>query len=308
MTLKNQLVTIVIPTYKRASTVTRAVESAIAQKGNVEVMVVDDNGLNTDAQQQTYYQLKNYIDSKQIHYYVNENNSGGSYSRNVGLQHANGAFITFLDDDDEIDTFKCLKQMQFLMQCGESYSCCYCGYRKIMSDGTIYYNDETVHGNCLRYALSKSIYVGSGSNLLVRTEAARSIGGYDVSFKRNQDLEFLVRMLTQGKLAYLNEPLLTIHYEVRENKFTYDKIREINNHFVERFKTLIEDLPYKQAKHVYQIIGCEQMRMGITRHAIWSALNDAICLYHVTPLTMVRYFIYLLDRVMNKKSMGFKLD
>ena len=308
MSLIEQRVTIVIPTYHRADIVTRAVESALVQKGDIEVIVVDDNGQGTIEQQHTHSALKPFIDRKKIIYYANEINQGGSYARNVGLKYASGAFITFLDDDDEIDDQKCVKQMKNLMQCGESYSCCYCGYRKIMPDGTVYYNDETVQGDCLRYALSKSIYVGSGSNLLVRTKVAREIGGYDVSFKRNQDLEFLVRMLTQGKLAFLNEPLFTIHYEVRENHYSYGQIKTINSYFVDTFRPLINDLPSKQSKHIYQIIGCEQLRMGLTRHRLFNALKDAFSTYHVTPWVLIRYFFYLLDRVVHKKSKGFKLD
>ena len=77
-------------------------------------------------------------------------------------------------------------------------------------------NAETIEGYVYPWALARSIYVGSGSNLLVRTAAARAIGGYDESFRFNQDLEFLTRLTKEGKLAYLDEDLLTIHYEIRE--------------------------------------------------------------------------------------------
>jgi hypothetical protein len=47
--------------------------------------------------------------------------------------------------------------------------------------------------------------------LLVRKETVTDLGGFDTSFDRHQDLEFTIRLLKQGKLAHVNQPLVTIH-------------------------------------------------------------------------------------------------
>lgn len=305
--VKNRI-TIVIPTYHRFTTVKRAVDSALHQKGDVEVIVVDDNGKGSEDQKHTQTVLQDYIDHNQILYLINPVNRGGAYSRNQGLSKASGEFVTFLDDDDEIDSEKCIRQAQLLESKGHEYSCCYCAYRKVMSDGTTYISDEHVEGDCFRYALSKSIYVGSGSNILVRTSIAKAVGGYDVSFKRNQDLEFLAKILDGYRLAYLDQPLFTVHYEIRETKYSYDQIKAINDHFVDVFKPRIDALSASYSKHIYQIIGVEQFRMALTRHCIVQGLKDAVGRYHVRPWVFIRYFGYLLRRVIQKKSYGFKLD
>ena len=207
-------VTVVIPTYKRPDRVTRAVESALNQSvEDIEVIVVDDNGKDSDYASDTKKFLQEYIDAGKIIYLQNEFNSGGSCSRNNGLKIATGEYITFLDDDDEIDFNKLEKQVNKLEELGKEYSCVYTGYHKLGLD-KVFASDERISGEVYKYALARAIYVGSGSNLLVRTEVAREIGGYDESFKRNQDLEFMARLLKNYKLAYVDEDLFTIHYEI----------------------------------------------------------------------------------------------
>ena len=90
-------VTIVIPTYKRADRIVRAVNSALEQTvKDKEVIVVDDNGKNSKAQLETEQALKDFIANKKITYLVNEVNRGGSFSRNRGLEVAISKYITFL--------------------------------------------------------------------------------------------------------------------------------------------------------------------------------------------------------------------
>ena len=94
-----KLATVVIPTYKRPQAVHRAILSVLAQTcTSLEIIVVDDNGINTPTQIQTAEILKPFIDNGTIQYLVNEINSGGSFSRNQGLSIATGKYITFLDD------------------------------------------------------------------------------------------------------------------------------------------------------------------------------------------------------------------
>ena len=46
--MKKKLVSIIIPTYSRAEYITRAIDSILAQKYlNIEIIVVDDNGIGT---------------------------------------------------------------------------------------------------------------------------------------------------------------------------------------------------------------------------------------------------------------------
>ena len=300
-------VTIVIPTYKRPDRIVRAVKSALNQTiASKEIIVVDDNGKGSKEAKETEKALESFIRDHTIIYLQNEENSGGSFSRNQGLNIAQGKYITFLDDDDEIDPTKLEKQVSKLEELGEEYSACYVGYHKLLEDGSSYKSNETVNGYVYPYALSRSIYNGSGSNLLVRTSIAKEIGGYDISFKRNQDLEFMARLLKNYKLAYVDEDLMTIHYEIREVKRSYAELVMIDKHFIDTFNDEIDSLPENQRKAVYQIIALERWRYSLSRNA----QKDAIKYMKENGVTLnifIKYIGYLMDRVIGKKSYGFKL-
>lgn len=302
----DELVTIVIPTYHRADRIIRSVHSALAQTCSVEVIVVDDNGKGTKEQKDTEAALQVCIDEKKIIYLVNEVNSKASYSRNQGLKEAHGKYITFLDDDDEMDPQKLEKQAALLEKLGEEYSCCYTDYKKILAGGKTYHGNENVSGYVYPYALARVIYNGSGSNLLARTDVAREIGGYDISFTKRQDMEFMARLLKNYKLAYLDEELFTVHYEIRENKLTYEGLRDADEHWLDVFHDEIEGLPVNQKSAVYQSLALERWRYSIPRHQQKDAIAN-MKKYHVTFPIFMKYIGYLIDRVIGKKSYGFKL-
>ena len=300
------LVSIVIPTYQRPDRILRAVESCRRQTCPCEIIIVDDNGAGTDAQKQTEAVLQPFVEQGIVTYLVNPENRRASYSRNRGLEIAKGRYITFLDDDDEIHPDKLRKQAELLETLGEDYSCCYCAYHKLLKDGSSYGSQETISGFVYPYALARVIYNGSGSNLLVRTEDARAIGGYDITFRMRQDMEFMARLLKNKKLACLDEDLLTIHYEIRERPLTYEGLKEADEYWIEVFRPEIDALPSVQRQAVYESLALERLRYSLPRHAVKDAW-DNVRKYHVSASSLIRYVFYLMDRVIGKKSYGIKL-
>ena len=305
--MDQKTVLIVIPTYRREDRVERAVLSALNQTyPYVKVVVVDDNGKGNDHQLNTEQILGKYIRNNKITYLVNEVNSGGSFSRNQGLFSCESDFVTFLDDDDEIYPNKTEEQVNCLEKLGTEYSCCYSAYDKLLADGIKYLSSESVAGDCYAYALSRSIYVGSGSNLLVRTIVAKQVGGYDISFKKNQDLEFLAHVLKGYLLAYVDKPLFLVHYEIRENNFSNEVLVTAESKFIETFKKEIDSLGKYKAKRIYRIIAIERFRICLGKGKSWQ--NFVNCLKNdVGVITFTKYFIYLIKRVVTKKSYGFRL-
>ena len=67
--ISTPLVSVIIPTYARSQYICRAIDSVLNQTyKNIEVIVVDDNGENTENQLATFQTLKSYIDKEQITY------------------------------------------------------------------------------------------------------------------------------------------------------------------------------------------------------------------------------------------------
>ncbi|MFI3283609.1 MAG: glycosyltransferase family 2 protein [Erysipelotrichaceae bacterium] len=301
-----KLATIVIPTYRRPDRITRAVNSALLQSyPDIEVIVVDDNGKDSEYASQTKKALQDFLDKDLIIYIQNDQNRGGSFSRNQGLNIAQGKYITFLDDDDEIASTKIAKQIQRLESLDDSYSCVYTSYHKVMTDEKIYYSNEIIEGDVYKYALSRSIYVGSGSNLLVKTSIAKSIGGYDIRFKRNQDLEFMTRLLKGYKLAYVDQDLMTIHYEIRETQRSYQELVDIDNFYYTMFKDEIENLTMDEQRKICSVFALERFRYSINKNIVDGTKN--LLKNRVSLIMIIRYFFYIMDRLIHKKSYGFKM-
>ncbi|MBQ5825440.1 MAG: glycosyltransferase family 2 protein, partial [Clostridia bacterium] len=116
MSRDNVLVSVVIPTYRRTvEYVSKAVESVINQTyQNVEIIVIDDSTSAYEKQNET----ENYFTSlnkSNVIYLQNEENLGGSLTRNRGIEAASGDYITFLDDDDEYQPEKIERQLNFML-------------------------------------------------------------------------------------------------------------------------------------------------------------------------------------------------
>ena len=109
------LVSVVIPTYGRATALRAAIESVLLQNyPEIEIVVVDDNGINTAFQQETEKAVSDLIDQHAIKYVVREANGGGSAARNLGIERAAGDLIGFLDDDDLFYRTKISHQVKHL--------------------------------------------------------------------------------------------------------------------------------------------------------------------------------------------------
>lgn len=108
-------VSVVIPTYKRCEYLKRAVDSVLAQTyPNMEILVVDDNGVDTAYGNQVAELMRQYADEPRVVYIQNARNVGCATATNIGIQAASGAFISFLDDDDEYMPIKTEAQVSFM--------------------------------------------------------------------------------------------------------------------------------------------------------------------------------------------------
>ena len=90
------LVSIVIPTYNRRRFVADAIDSGLRQTyAHCEVIVVDDGSADGTAE----YLRERYGDQIVL---ITQVNQGPGIARNSGIAAAKGAFIQFLDADDQL--------------------------------------------------------------------------------------------------------------------------------------------------------------------------------------------------------------
>lgn len=101
------MVSVIIPAYNAEKTLTQTLDSVFSQTyQEIEVILINDG--STDATNSIAF---NYPNKVKV---INILNNGVSYARNLGLKHANGKYIQFLDADDLLLPQKLALQVQLL--------------------------------------------------------------------------------------------------------------------------------------------------------------------------------------------------
>lgn len=236
-------VSVVIPTYNRSDVISRAIESVLRQTfTDFEILIVDD--CSTDNTKQIVKRL----DDPRICYYRHDTNQGGSAARNTGIEHAEGKYIAFLDSDDEWFPRKLERQVNYLESLPEEWVAVYCkwegkrnGYfgrvRGLMSR---FFSDNVgAEGGqeLIPYILTMTFPIGGASTLLVKHETVETMSGFDESFQRHQDWEFLIRLLQHGKLGCVSEVLFRKYSTGAPNPTS---LEETKQQFFEKFADLIQ--------------------------------------------------------------------
>lgn len=297
-------VTVIIPTYKRSAVIQRAVDSVLRQTlDSYEVIVVDDNGIDTIEGRLTAKKMEKYNDDSKVIYIQHENNKNGAAARNSGIRLARGRYITFLDDDDVYIPERLQMMCDKMDALDSSWGACYTGYVKHNANGD-QYSAETAEGDVYIQALMRSLYIGTGSNLFFRKEVIANIGFFDETFKRNQDLEYLVRVLKKYKMAYVDKVLMEAFYDIRTVILTYSQSLERENNFRKKFNNYLDVLSPNDKKRVEIMYDIDWIRGLISnRHFLW-ALKKIIN-SHIPIIVWRDYIKYIFDRSRNNTCYGF---
>ncbi|NEU06791.1 glycosyltransferase family 2 protein, partial [Flavihumibacter sp. R14] len=119
------LVSIIIPVYNSEKLLTQAIQSAKDQTWvHTEIIIIDDGSEDSSLAIARSFETENIRVLKQ-------KNQGASAARNMGLHHAKGDYIQFLDADDIISPNKISDQLLLLENDPMYLGLC----------GTVYFND-----------------------------------------------------------------------------------------------------------------------------------------------------------------------
>lgn len=246
MSTEQPLVSVVIPTYNRADVLGRALDSALSQTVEaVEVVVVDDG--STD---RTRTVVESSEDSR-VRYVAHEQNCGVSAARNTGIDAACGEYVAFLDSDDEWLPRKLERQLSAIDDRGDDWIGAYCetvtadasAFDRIvssLSDRLFRRRGSREGGTELAYSLlSMQVFMGPGSTLVVERSVLQRIGGFDEGLSIYEDWDLVLRVLAEGKLAYVDEPLAVVHRSGDAPGYAY---AANDRRYLDRNEELVEQL------------------------------------------------------------------
>lgn len=132
---KKPLVSVVIPVHNAAALVPGAVESALAQDVDCQVLVIDDC-----SEDDLDGAMAPYRDDPRVLYLKNRERSGAAGSRNRGVAAAEGTYIAFLDADDRWRPGKLSLQLEAMARTGAVL--CATARQMTRPDGTL--TDHTI--------------------------------------------------------------------------------------------------------------------------------------------------------------------
>ena len=208
------LVSVVIPTYSRNVTLSRAIDSVLQQTyQNLDIIVVDDNSEDSEWRKSTEDLMEKYAEEPRIRYIKNKQNLGGSGARNEGIKAARGEYIAFLDDDDEFFPLKVEKQLERAISSSMTrLALVFCDVQMLYGDGNFMCNVESHYKGCCLYEAIKDNCLASTSQWLAVKSALVDVGMFtDVPCK--QDSTLILKLLEAGyEVDYVPEILLKYYF------------------------------------------------------------------------------------------------
>jgi glycosyltransferase involved in cell wall biosynthesis len=201
-------VSVIIPAFKAAHTIARAVDSVLTQTSpTAEVIVVDDGSPDDIASA-----LVPYGDRVTL---IRKPNGGAASARNLGIERATGEFIAFLDADDYWEPWKLERQLAVFQRhpevglvAGNFYSQDMTGARVIvMASNQRKVPFETVLELDEDAAFRAAISIWTGV-LMVRRRVLgneRFVPGLEPA----EDRDLWIRLVTKAPIYFVSEPLVT---------------------------------------------------------------------------------------------------
>lgn len=238
-----ELVSVIVPTYRRPEAVLRAVESVSRQTyGQLEIVVVDDNGADTAGQFATYAALAPAIGAGRVRYVVHDANTGANAARNTGIRHANGNLLALLDDDDEWVAEKIAKQVPVMLaddRIGVVYGRTLIRYDDL---GIQYSTRPSLSGYIHPQQLIEN-YVGAMSTVLIR-RAALIDQPFDETLPARHDYDLWIRLSAAWHFQFVDDILAIMHASHSRSRISGD---------LRRYVIAIEMLDHKYASEIARL-------------------------------------------------------
>jgi glycosyltransferase involved in cell wall biosynthesis len=203
MNSASPLVSVIIPAYNREKFIGRAIKSVLTQTfSDLEVIVVDDCSTDGTAGLASEF---SHTDNR-VHLIRQQSNAGAQAARYRGIQVARGAYIGFLDSDDEWLPQKLEKQMVLFERGSGDLGVVYGGFTQVYSDGRSSVNViPFARGEIYMNALSG--WIADMNTLLVRREEFEKLGRLNETVRAFQEWAFCIQLAKHCNFDFVPEPL-----------------------------------------------------------------------------------------------------
>lgn len=306
-----KLVTVIIPTYKGSCELSRAIDSVLNQSyKNMEIIVVDDNAPKSVDRKKTELVMKKYVCDTRVIYKKHDKNKNGAVARNTGIAVARGDYIAFLDDDDYYLPKRIEYSVRYLEKNVNAVGV-YVGVDVLDNESNICLQVRPQKNLTISDLLTDEMVIGTGSNIFIRSDIAKQINGFDGTFVRRQDIEFMIRVCHKGIIGFIPELMIIKSVNGTINYPKYNKMKETIQLFTDKFAVDIDRLENKkntyyttQYRSLLEIAYYERNKNEIREARALVQRYDKLSLYDNLRLFM--YMTGIRDCFLGKFLVSFK--
>ncbi|AGE23692.1 glycosyl transferase group 2 [Geobacillus sp. GHH01] len=204
----------VVPSFNSELHIEQTVASLLNQTKPLHKIVIVDDGSQDGTLEVINRMMR---ENKNIELIQLKQNSGPSYARNIGVEHADSDWILFMDSDDIAHPLlieELQAHLERLNRTGDQpeYFLAHPNYRHIDEHGKVI--DELNYGRpyrkeeALGFLLLRNTIATSG--ILVNRELFRKVGGFNTEYRYAEDWDLWLRMSEHSGIAHINKHLVDI--------------------------------------------------------------------------------------------------
>ncbi len=291
-------VSVIIITYNRAQMLKTAMQTVLDQTfEDFELLIIDDGSPDD-----TENAVKSFHDPR-VRYIKHAQNQGEGGARNTGVQHAEGEYIAFLDDDDEWFPNKLQLQVELLAsqpQVGFVHSALINFYAETGEEVEIKAPVQAVSGNVFDDLLQENFVILS--TVIARKACFDAVGPFDLSIPAGLDYDMWVRISQHYEFAYIDVPLIKYRKHLNKLGRNYDLQIRGNEAFINKYNAY------------YNVMGklnnTRYFRLGLLYCFVNNFKNarrnyfKAIQLYPINPKPYVAIVMTLFGQRVFQKMIG----
>ncbi|MGB0715055.1 MAG: glycosyltransferase family 2 protein [Phycisphaerae bacterium] len=274
---RDPLVSVIIPTYNRATLLPRALESVLFQSiDDWEVIVVDDGSI--DDTPEIVRHLAPSFGGRLV--YERQSNRGSSAARNRGIDLARGRFVCFLDSDDEFVPNKIERQLTLFSQRpelglvysdflakgidGESLGCAFdrnCRVARSVSTTSVG-DGLFVCGDDMFSSLLSSYFIATIVGMVRRDVLGETIR-FEESASYAEEWLFYLTVVRACAVGFVDEPL-SIHHHTSGSVTRTDTFQNVAGAYsiVRRVASVFRQLTPVQRRHLHREMARTALQMG----------------------------------------------
>ena len=219
-TLRQPLVSVVIPAYNSVDYISDALDSVLNQDyPALEIVVIDDG--STDG---TCDVVARYGSAVTL---IRQRNTGAAVARNEGIRRARGQYVALLDADDVWLPGKLRLQVDHLESHPDVALCC-TRWHLIYPDAAGRYHFErtfapeptSVDPKCRGWIYCELLLDCEvwTSTVVMRRELTERVGGFDAELRRGQDYDYWLRASRLTRIDRLDAPLALYRMQVAHDR------------------------------------------------------------------------------------------